>query len=67
MGRPGESGGALTSVFIETIQAHAQGQLTYLSLLDIIRSRLEEERFTQVPQLYSLVGFALPGVGEGAT
>jgi len=43
------AGGALTSVFMESLQA-AQG-ISYLELLERIRGRLEEEDFEQVPQL----------------
>lgn len=43
------AGGALTSVFMESLQA-GEG-FSYLALLERIRSRLEEEDFDQVPQL----------------
>eukprot|EP00403_Amphidinium_massartii_P011377 CAMPEP_0178432092 /NCGR_PEP_ID=MMETSP0689_2-20121128/32199_1 /TAXON_ID=160604 /ORGANISM="Amphidinium massartii, Strain CS-259" /LENGTH=622 /DNA_ID=CAMNT_0020054053 /DNA_START=1 /DNA_END=1869 /DNA_ORIENTATION=+ len=45
------AGGALTSVFLESMQLDEP--LTYVSLLDRMRERLESEGFSQVPQLAS--------------
>lgn len=49
-GRNGAAGGALTAVFIESLQA---GQHTYLELLERMRQRLAEGGFSQVPQFVS--------------
>jgi len=47
----GAAGGALTSVFIESLQDQSAASFTYLTLLERIRARLDEEDFEQVPQL----------------
>ncbi|CAE7705103.1 MCA1 [Symbiodinium sp. CCMP2456] len=47
----GSAGGALTSVFIESLQDQSAASFTYLTLLEQIRARLDEEDFEQVPQL----------------
>ncbi|OLP92838.1 Metacaspase-1 [Symbiodinium microadriaticum] len=47
----GSAGGALTSVFIESLQDQSTASFTYLTLLEQIRARLDEEDFEQVPQL----------------
>ncbi|CAJ1450726.1 unnamed protein product [Effrenium voratum] len=48
-GRIGKAGGALTAVFLESLKDAES--FTYLTLLERIRARLEEEDFDQVPQL----------------
>eukprot|EP00928_Gymnodinium_smaydae_P028926 TRINITY_DN21925_c0_g3_i1.p1 TRINITY_DN21925_c0_g3~~TRINITY_DN21925_c0_g3_i1.p1 ORF type:complete len:699 (-),score=178.74 TRINITY_DN21925_c0_g3_i1:61-2103(-) len=50
-GRASASGGALTSVFIETFGQSAT--ISYLELLERMRSRLASEGFSQVPQFAS--------------
>ncbi|CAK0903126.1 unnamed protein product [Prorocentrum cordatum] len=47
------AGGALTAVFLESLADGASGELTYLSLLERMRQRLQGEGFSQVPQLAS--------------
>jgi hypothetical protein len=52
----GHAGGALTAVFLESIEEESSSgatQLTYLQLLDRMRQRLQSEGFEQVPQLAS--------------
>lgn len=41
----------MTSVFIESLQDQSTASFTYLTLLEQIRARLDEEDFEQVPQL----------------
>lgn len=47
------AGGALTAVFLESLEQDNNSELTYLSLLERMRQRLESEGFEQVPQLAS--------------
>jgi len=52
--RIGSGGGALTSVFIESLEeARQDRQLTYLDLLERMRMRLASDGFSQVPQFAS--------------
>ncbi|CAE7511239.1 MCA1 [Symbiodinium pilosum] len=71
----GPAGGALTSVFMESLQDPSAASFSYLSLLERIRARLEEEDFEQVPQLatsllielsqpFSLTTISLPAPPE---
>ncbi|CAE7570116.1 MCA1 [Symbiodinium sp. CCMP2456] len=46
------AGGALTSAFIEAMDA-SQGRVTYLNLLEHLRGRLADAGYSQVPQLAS--------------
>mmetsp|Transcript_4328 Transcript_4328/g.8629 ORF Transcript_4328/g.8629 Transcript_4328/m.8629 type:complete len:712 (-) Transcript_4328:82-2217(-) len=49
------AGGALTAVLLESLDGDASepGHLTYLELLERMRTRLRQEGFSQVPQLAS--------------
>jgi len=49
------AGGALTAVLLESLDGDAfePGNLTYLELLERMRTRLHQEGFSQVPQLVS--------------
>jgi len=47
------AGGALTAVFLETMQDPSAESISYLQLLERMRLRLQEEGFSQVPQLAS--------------
>jgi len=49
------AGGALTAVLLESLEGDASepGHLTYLELLERMRTRLRQEGFSQVPQLAS--------------
>eukprot|EP00811_Abedinium_folium_P032351 NODE_5402_length_1775_cov_5.205097.p1 GENE.NODE_5402_length_1775_cov_5.205097~~NODE_5402_length_1775_cov_5.205097.p1 ORF type:complete len:419 (+),score=131.66 NODE_5402_length_1775_cov_5.205097:77-1258(+) len=47
------AGGALTAVFLESIEEGGASELTYYGLLERIRLRLRSEGFDQVPQLAS--------------
>eukprot|EP01006_Ploeotia_vitrea_P026538 TRINITY_DN59508_c0_g2_i1.p1 TRINITY_DN59508_c0_g2~~TRINITY_DN59508_c0_g2_i1.p1 ORF type:complete len:662 (-),score=147.24 TRINITY_DN59508_c0_g2_i1:66-1970(-) len=52
---PGGAGGACTSAFLETVYAPGGDNITWLELLEEMRTKLRDRGFSQIPQLSSSV------------